>query len=138
MVNGSMAVLLGLPVVGFLLGPILEKRTERWVELGAVADFVKGAPKKRRVRYTTADGYREQTKAQNVWVHWNEERLTVFSAECPHVGCNVIWNSDSNNYVCPCHGGRFDVEGTVLDGPPPRPLDQIANKIEGEKIYIQV
>jgi glycine/D-amino acid oxidase-like deaminating enzyme/nitrite reductase/ring-hydroxylating ferredoxin subunit len=39
------------------------------------------------------------------------------SAICPHLGCIVRWDSSANGWVCPCHGSRFDCEGTVLNGP---------------------
>lgn len=37
--------------------------------------------------------------------------------KCTHAGCLVKWNKNNNNFVCPCHGSRFDVEGNVITGP---------------------
>ncbi len=36
---------------------------------------------------------------------------------CPHLGCQMEWNSDEETWDCPCHGSRMDREGRILDGP---------------------
>ena len=41
---------------------------------------------------------------------------------CTHSSCNVAYNQSSDNFVCPCHGGTFDINGNVISGPPPSPL----------------
>src|SRR5688572_26934008 len=46
------------------------------------------------------------------------------SAVCPHLGCIVQWNSLERSWDCPCHGSRFGVDGSVLNGPAARGLDQ--------------
>lgn len=37
--------------------------------------------------------------------------------KCPHMGCELKWNQDEQCYECPCHGSRFDENGTLLDDP---------------------
>jgi glycine/D-amino acid oxidase-like deaminating enzyme/nitrite reductase/ring-hydroxylating ferredoxin subunit len=39
------------------------------------------------------------------------------SLRCPHMGCLLRFNSAEQSWDCPCHGSRFDVDGTVLEGP---------------------
>jgi len=36
---------------------------------------------------------------------------------CPHLGCSLKWNRAEHSWDCPCHGSRFDKNGTVLDNP---------------------
>lgn len=43
--------------------------------------------------------------------------LHVVSAICTHMDCVVNWNDAETSWDCPCHGSRFDVDGSVLDGP---------------------
>jgi nucleotide-binding universal stress UspA family protein/nitrite reductase/ring-hydroxylating ferredoxin subunit len=48
--------------------------------------------------------------------------LHLFSAKCTHMGCTVAWNAGDEVFACPCHGSRFGSDGTVVNGPAPRPL----------------
>lgn len=43
--------------------------------------------------------------------------LTPTKNRCPHLGCALKWNKAERTWDCPCHGSRFDKEGTVLDNP---------------------
>lgn len=45
------------------------------------------------------------------------------SPVCTHMGCHVNWNTAEKSWDCPCHGGRFDALGQVLNGPPVSPLE---------------
>ncbi|MER6031242.1 FAD-dependent oxidoreductase [Streptomyces sp. NPDC001851] len=58
-------------------------------------------------------------------VHRDEEgALHAVSARCTHLGCLVSFNRAERTWECPCHGSRFAVDGTVLQGPAVRPLEQ--------------
>jgi glycine/D-amino acid oxidase-like deaminating enzyme/nitrite reductase/ring-hydroxylating ferredoxin subunit len=43
--------------------------------------------------------------------------LTALSPVCSHLGCQVNFNQAERSWDCPCHGSRFAVDGTVLQGP---------------------
>jgi cytochrome b6-f complex iron-sulfur subunit len=46
----------------------------------------------------------------------------AFSLVCTHMGCEVAWQPADKTFLCPCHGGKFNAQGQVLEGPPPSPL----------------
>lgn len=46
-----------------------------------------------------------------------ENEIHQVDIVCPHLGCELTWNSDEKSWDCPCHGSRFDYEGKLLDGP---------------------
>jgi len=60
----------------------------------------------------------------------------ALSAVCTHLGCIVKWVDESQEFLCPCHGGRFSTEGQVLGGPPPKPLEPFTVTLEGDEILI--
>lgn len=43
--------------------------------------------------------------------------IYIVSTKCPHLGCQLAWNPDDLSWDCPCHGSRFDYEGSLLNNP---------------------
>ncbi|UPM42728.1 FAD-dependent oxidoreductase [Halocatena salina] len=60
-------------------------------------------------------------------------RLHAVSAICPHMGCLLTWNDGEKSWDCPCHGSRFDLDGTVLDTPAVANLDQYDHLMQDER-----
>ncbi len=52
-------------------------------------------------------------------------RLHAVDPTCTHLKCRVRWNGAETSWDCPCHGSRFDVDGSVLTGPAVQPLRRI-------------
>ncbi|TFH22758.1 MAG: hypothetical protein E4H03_07710 [Myxococcales bacterium] len=48
--------------------------------------------------------------------------VRAFDARCTHEGCTVQYLPGEAAIWCACHNARFDTDGRVLSGPPPRPL----------------
>lgn len=63
--------------------------------------------------------------------------LKAFSAICTHLACIVYWHEQRQVIQSPCHDGRFDpFNGTVISGPPPRPLPAYELEIVNGEVYI--
>ncbi len=43
--------------------------------------------------------------------------LTPATKRCPHLGCALKWNKAEHTWDCPCHGSRFEKDGTLIDNP---------------------
>ncbi len=61
-----------------------------------------------------------------------EQKLHALDARCTHEGCTVQYVAAEGVIWCACHNARFDLEGRVLAGPPPRPLPRYATREDDE------
>ncbi|HEY0868232.1 MAG TPA: Rieske (2Fe-2S) protein [Fimbriimonas sp.] len=60
----------------------------------------------------------------------------AYSRRCTHLSCPVEWQPDKDRLYCPCHNGAFSPrDGSVLQGPPPRPLPEILLEVRGNEIF---
>jgi len=73
-----------------------------------------------------------------VFILSSPEGPTVFSAVCSHLGCLVNFQKDRSEFVCPCHGGRYDLTGKNIAGPPPAPLTRFPVKTQGGMLMVGV
>jgi glycine/D-amino acid oxidase-like deaminating enzyme/nitrite reductase/ring-hydroxylating ferredoxin subunit len=64
---------------------------------------------------------------RGVYVGEDGHRYEV-SAVCTHLGCIVAWNNGERTWDCPCHGSRFAVDGTVIEGPATKPLGRVEDR----------
>jgi cytochrome b6-f complex iron-sulfur subunit len=75
-------------------------------------------------------------KGKPVGVILSDGKLHALSLICTHLGCIVSWQSDQMRFLCPCHASIFDVNGTVLGGPAPRPLPSYEAKVSGNTVIV--
>ena len=132
------AALIAIPLVGMFLGPLFTRRKELWLELGAVADVKKDEPTKFTYSYVKVDGWFEKTVYGTVYVVGGDTGLFALSNICTHLGCGVRWDPARKAFACPCHAAIFDMNGNVVSGPPPKPLERLRTSTEHGKIQILV
>ena len=66
-------------------------------------------------------------------VHEKSGAFRALSAVCTHLGCIVHWSAEEGRILCPCHAGVFAADGSVVSGPPTRPLATYACRVvEGQ------
>ena len=56
--------------------------------------------------------------------------LMVLENVCTHRGCQAAWNEAAGTWDCPCHGSRYQVDGSVLQGPARRDLAQLSFQVD--------
>ena len=62
--------------------------------------------------------------------------VKAFSAVCTHLDCIVQYKPDAKQIWCACHNGQYNLNGKNVGGPPPRPLEEFAVKVQGDDIVV--
>ena len=132
------AALVEVPILGFMLGPLLRKPRPVWRSVGPVTKFKLGETV--AVSFDNAaplpwDGTVGRTAA---WLRRESKQdFIAFSLNCTHLGCPVQWKPDANLFLCPCHGGVYYSNGEVGGGPPPKPLPRYRVRITAGEVEIE-
>jgi menaquinol-cytochrome c reductase iron-sulfur subunit len=134
LIGAAMTAALG----GFGVLPALKKKKPGWSDAGSVADLQVDQPQERRFFETVKSGWQKENVERTVWlVKKPDNSVTAYSPNCPHLGCGYRWVAADQRFACPCHGSVFDINGKVLSGPAPRPLDTIETRVEGGKLLVK-
>jgi len=137
MTGGAIALTFGVPLTGYALSPAMKKEKIDWIPIGNPADFKVGEPTKVDYSFEKIDGWVKSTVKKTAWVvKKSESDILVFSPNCTHLGCGYNWDPGSKQFKCPCHGAVFTMEGDIVSGPQPRPLDRYENKVIDGKLAI--
>jgi menaquinol-cytochrome c reductase iron-sulfur subunit len=70
------------------------------------------------------------------WVVKTGDSLLALGPRCTHLGCAYHWEDARHQFVCPCHASVFSVDGKVVSGPAPRPLDRYDTRVENGRLLI--
>lgn len=62
--------------------------------------------------------------------------IIALSRVCTHLGCLVYFDEGEQKIICPCHAAKFTIEGHVLSGPAPKPLESIPLRVEAERVIL--
>ena len=71
-----------------------------------------------------------------ILIHTPQDQLKAFSAVCTHLNCTVQYDGETNVIWCACHNGKYDLNGQVISGPPPRPLEPYQVNVRGDEIVV--
>ncbi len=71
-----------------------------------------------------------------IWVIRTEGGYIALSAVCTHMKCILEYKEIEKIIKCPCHAAIFDLNGNVIQGPPPSPLKRYRTEIKGGKLYV--
>lgn len=145
---GLITLMLSIPAIGFLLSPLFSRTREQWVTVGPIDDVPVEKPTAREVDVPGGEGFPVSPVKRIVYVvKQRDGTVLALSNICSHMQCDVHWDPQMHQFLCPCHGGLYDIAGSNIGGPPPSPLPQwvhrfrtdqsgkrileIANRLEG-------
>jgi menaquinol-cytochrome c reductase iron-sulfur subunit len=137
---GTQAVIgaaLAIPAIAYLLAPSKRRRESDWIEAVDVSTLTAKSPVEVSFRQSRVDGWKVTTEKKTAWVvKFDENRVVAYGPQCTHLGCAYHWEQDKSEFVCPCHTTLFSIDGKVISGPAPRPLDRYQTRIEGGKLML--
>jgi menaquinol-cytochrome c reductase iron-sulfur subunit len=137
-ISGVIGAAIGVPAIAYVVGPALQKGVDEWIRLGSV----------NKVEVNIPTLFKTVIQKQTGWINAEEEfsayvltengqDFTVMSNICTHLGCRVRWIAEKEGFFCPCHNGVFSKDGSVVSGPPPRPLDRFESKVEDGVLFVK-
>ena len=69
-------------------------------------------------------------------INSTEGELKAVYRRCPHLGCNVEWLPNREQFYCPCHGSSFNAAGKFEQPPVPRSLDVFPVLLQKEMVVV--
>ena len=139
-INGVMGLIglaLAAPAAIYLLLPPKLRKEAEWVETADLSSIPAGAPTEISFERKRVDGWKVSTEKATAWVVKGPgNEVVAFTPQCTHLGCAYHWEDRNHAFVCPCHSSEFSIDGAVLGGPAPRPLDRYEVKVEAGRLKI--
>ncbi len=121
--SALVGAIITLPVIGFILGPLLRKTPDAWRFVGKVDQFKIGETVNVVFEDPSPLPWAGVTAKTAAWLRRDSiTEFTAFTVNCAHLGCPVRWLPDASLFMCPCHGGVYYKDGSVAAGPPPQAL----------------
>jgi menaquinol-cytochrome c reductase iron-sulfur subunit len=134
---GVITAALGLPALVYLLVPPKVRRQSEWADAGDISQLAPSMPVEMSFRRNRVDGWKVSSEKTSAWVvKMPNEQIVAYSPACTHLGCPYHWEQTKNQFICPCHNSVFALDGKVVDGPAPRPLDRFETKIQGKQLLL--
>ena len=118
------------------LRPRISAVSDRWLDVAPLNEIGGSQPVGRKVVAEHIAGWAITTEEHTVFVLPAKSNQVV-SAICPHEGCEVLWNSQRNQFSCPCHESYFAADGARISGPAPRGLDPLPSRVQDGKLQVQ-
>jgi menaquinol-cytochrome c reductase iron-sulfur subunit len=127
---GLVGVMLSVPALGFLLSPLFTKQRLSWVTVGSIDNVPVNKPTPLLANVPVGTGYASPPVKRVVYVVKKPSgEIKALSNICTHMQCDVHWDPALDSFLCPCHGGLYDIDGTNIGGPPPQPLAQWVHRL---------
>jgi menaquinol-cytochrome c reductase iron-sulfur subunit len=141
--TAGVAALIGVPILGYLLGPLLQPTDQQWRAVGMVDEFAVGQTALVSFEEPSPLKWAGQTALTAAYLRRNSadptaaQAFTAFAVNCTHLGCPVNWQPDARIFLCPCHGGVYYEDGERASGPPPRGLYHCVWRVRDGRLEVQ-
>ncbi|MBI4876573.1 MAG: Rieske (2Fe-2S) protein [Acidobacteria bacterium] len=123
-VTASLAAFL-YPVLRFMTPPPVAEASVSEVAAGKVQEFKVNAGK--LVKFGSRPA---------LLIRLGDDEWRAFSGICTHLNCTVQYQESGRQIWCACHNGFYDINGKVVSGPPPRPLEEYTVRVRGDEVVL--
>ncbi|HVS28484.1 MAG TPA: Rieske 2Fe-2S domain-containing protein [Solirubrobacteraceae bacterium] len=156
--GGLATAAFALPALGFALGPVFTRNKASWQDVGKAG----GASNAKHLRPGRRGDFPDNTYIpviidivggigeggkSTVYMRKHNPKLdppmkdasdwyVALSTRCMHLGCPIRFIGAAKRFVCPCHGGVYDIVGKVAGGPPVRPLDRFYTRVRNGRVEL--
>jgi menaquinol-cytochrome c reductase iron-sulfur subunit len=131
-------IALAIPFLGAVIGGSSRAKKRLFSRVAAVDSLPVGKPVDVAYEEMGSDAYVQRMTGRHLWVvKRSDSDVVVFSPICPHLGCRFGWDAGDSLFKCPCHASVFAVDGRVVSGPAPRPLDRLPAEIRQGVLYVE-
>jgi cytochrome b6-f complex iron-sulfur subunit len=123
---GSMAIFLaasGGAMFAFMMPRFNEGEFGGTFTVGTVAEKLP-APDTPPVNYPDLKFWLVNVGPKEAAKGGGQEGLVALYKVCVHLGCLYAWVDSTVRFECPCHGSKYQEDGTYIEGPAPRDLDR--------------
>ena len=132
---------LGIPGVAYVIDPLLRGggKKGRWIRVATLESVGEDHPVAVPVLGEQVDGWTRQPNVRlgMVWLRKKGDHVVALTAECPHLGCKVGYDSGKKRYGCPCHDSAFSLDGHATGGPAPRGMDPLEVRVQGDQVEVR-
>ncbi len=136
--SSLIAAALAIPFLGAVIGGRSGAGKSGFAPVSRVDSLPLGRPTDVAYAVPTSDAFISQETVHHIWVvRRSDSEIVAYSPVCPHLGCRFDWNEGDSRFQCPCHGSVFTLDGRVIAGPSPRPLDTLPAEVRQGTLYVK-
>jgi menaquinol-cytochrome c reductase iron-sulfur subunit len=136
-ISGLLGTVIAIPIVSALIAPLVRRTPPVWRQVGKISDFETGKTVMVRFRNSTPLPWSGKTSESAAWLRKiSDKEFVAFSVNCTHLGCPVRWEADAELFMCPCHGGIYNKDGSRAAGPPPKGLVHYPVRLRNNEVEI--
>jgi menaquinol-cytochrome c reductase iron-sulfur subunit len=147
-IQALITLVLSVPLAcmfGFPLWGRPNRRPGNFLDVGDVDQFRTGEPHKIQLTGNSRDAWALSRNATvgSIWViRRGSDEFDVFSTTCPHLGCAINLDGAGHQFMCPCHGSHFSLDGGRIEdsartNPSPRGMDRLQIKLVKNRLLVQ-
>src|SRR5882672_2978217 len=128
------AAILGVPAVAYLIDARNRPaRPSQFKTVARLSELTEGVPHQAVIQEARFDAWtlHPNDVIGRVWlIRRDKETVDAYTTICPHLGCSVNFEENNRLFICPCHGGTFDIhcqriERPGFTNPAPRGMDRL-------------